>query len=63
VPPYRETRNYVKQIANITKTTTRPIEVRSGQIYKVTELVDGREIVRYTDRKPTTGEYQTVGGR
>jgi len=63
VPPYRETRNYVKQIASITQTATRPIEMRSGQIYKVTEIIDGREVVRYTDRKPTTGDYQTVGGR
>ena len=63
VPPYRETRNYVKQISKITETTTRPIEVRSSQIYKVTEIIDGKEVVRYTDRKPTTGEYQTVGSR
>src|SRR5262245_8822527 len=60
VPPYRETRNYVKQISRITQTTTlsnsdlgtRPVETRSNQIYKVTEIIDGREVVRYTDRKP-----------
>src|SRR5262249_7393267 len=63
VPPYRETRNYVKQISKITETTPRPIEVRSTQIYKVIEIVDGKEVVRYTDRKPTTGEYQTIGSR
>jgi len=61
VPPYRETKNYVKQITNITQTATRPIEMRSSQIYKVVEIVDGREVVRYTDRKPTTGDYQTIG--
>jgi soluble lytic murein transglycosylase-like protein len=63
VPPYRETRNYVKQISNITQTTTRPVEMRSNQIYKVTEIIDGREVVRYTDKKPTTGTYETVGAR
>jgi soluble lytic murein transglycosylase-like protein len=63
VPPYRETRNYVKQISNITQTATRPIEMRSAQIYKVTEIIDGKEVVRYTDRKPTVGGYQTVGTR
>jgi len=61
VPPYRETKNYVKQITNITQTAMRPIEMRSSQIYKVVEIVDGREVVRYTDRKPTTGDYQTIG--
>jgi soluble lytic murein transglycosylase-like protein len=63
VPPYRETKNYVKQISQITQTTTRPLEMRNNQIYKVTEIIDGREIVRYTDRKPTTGTYEPVGVR
>ena len=65
VPPYRETMNYVKQISRITPTTTlsngdlgtRPVEVRANQIYKVTEIIDGREVVRYTDRKPAAGTY------
>jgi soluble lytic murein transglycosylase-like protein len=63
VPPYRETRNYVKQISNITQTTTSPVETRSNQIYKVIEIIDGREVVRYTDQKPTSGDYQTIGPR
>jgi soluble lytic murein transglycosylase-like protein len=58
VPPYRETRNYVAQINQM---AARPIEVRSGRIYKVTEVVDGRTVVRYTDRKPATGSYEVVG--
>jgi soluble lytic murein transglycosylase-like protein len=64
VPPYRETRNYVAQINQI---AGRRVEVRktaSGTIYKVTETtVDGREIVRYTDRKPSDGDYAVVGSR
>ena len=63
VPPYRETRNYVAQIAQITQTTTRAIELRGNQIYKVTEVVDGKPVVRYTDRKPTVGAYETLGTR
>jgi soluble lytic murein transglycosylase-like protein len=58
VPPYRETRNYVAQINQM---SARPIEMRSGRIYKVTEMVDGRPVVRYTDRKPTTGSCEVVG--
>jgi soluble lytic murein transglycosylase-like protein len=67
VPPYRETRNYVariNQMAGAHTTDTRPIETRrSAQIYRVTETVDGREIVRYTDRKPSTGSYAVVAGQ
>jgi len=63
VPPYRETRHYVARINQMAG--TRPIEPqqRSAQIYRVTELVEGREIVRYTDRKPGAGNYAVVGER
>jgi soluble lytic murein transglycosylase-like protein len=58
VPPYRETRQYVAQINQM---AGRPLEMRSARIYKVTEIVDGQPVVRYTDRKPTTGSYEIVG--
>ncbi len=45
VPPYRETRDYVKKI---TKNST-PAKVPT-RIYKWVEVVDGREIIRYSDR-------------
>jgi soluble lytic murein transglycosylase-like protein len=63
VPPYRETRNYVAKITQITGANTRPIAMRNNQIYKVTEVVDGHEIVRYTDKKPTTGTFEPIGQR
>jgi len=61
VPPYRETRDYVARINQMAG--ARPIELRSNQIYKVVEIVDGREVVRYTDRKPPTGTYAVAGER
>ena len=62
VPPYRETRNYV---AHVNQLAGRPITVerRSGSIYKVTEYIDGRAVVRYTDKRPTTGGFEILGGR
>ena len=53
VPPYRETRNYVAQISKMVG-SSRHVEDRGHQIYKVTEIIDGREVVRYTDKKPTS---------
>ena len=44
VPPYRETRDYVKKIRN--DAGARPAPTR---VYRVVELKDGREIVRYTN--------------
>ena len=48
VPPYRETRNYVSKIRN--DAGARPAPTR---IYKVVELKDGREVIRYTNTPPT----------
>jgi soluble lytic murein transglycosylase-like protein len=59
VPPYRETQSYVAQI---NKMAARPIELRGTSIYKVTEITDdGRPLVRYTDKKPTTGSFELLG--
>ena len=59
VPPYRETRNYVAQINRVAG-VSQAQEVRGNRIYKVTEIIDGRTIVRYTDRHPTTGTFEVV---
>ena len=61
VPPYRETRDYVARINQMAG--SRPIEMRSNQIYKVVEILEGREVVRYTDRKPLNGTYAVAGER
>ena len=58
VPPYRETKNYVARIGDI---ALPPIERHDNRIYKVTEIVDGRQVVRYTDKRPATGPFTIVG--
>jgi soluble lytic murein transglycosylase-like protein len=60
VPPYRETRNYVAQINHM---AARPVAVRNKSIFKVTETIDGKEIVRYTDKQPATGTFEVLGSR
>ena len=61
IPPYRETRDYVKKVSATTAssvtTASRPV------VYRVTEIVDGEEVVRYTSRKPATGTYEVVRQR
>jgi soluble lytic murein transglycosylase-like protein len=57
VPPYKETRNYVEKIAGIRG------NVRHGPgaiTYKVTDVVDGRTVVTYTNIKPATGTFEVV---
>jgi hypothetical protein len=58
VPPYKETKNYVMRINGM---TARPIERRDANtIYKITEIVDGRPVVRYTDKRPASGTYEIL---
>jgi soluble lytic murein transglycosylase-like protein len=47
VPPYRETRNYVAQINQM---AGRSAQTGHTKIYRTTEIIDGREVVRYSDR-------------
>jgi len=49
IPPYRETRDYVTKVNEIAG--DRPPTGRT-KLYRTIEIVDGREIIKYTDRKP-----------
>jgi soluble lytic murein transglycosylase-like protein len=57
VPPYRETQQYVKRITGIRGTAR---YVPGARMYKVTQIVDGRAIVKYTNTRPETGDYVEV---
>ncbi len=47
VPPYQETRDYVKKITK--NSTSRPARPAT-RIYRWVEVVDGRSVTRYSDR-------------
>jgi soluble lytic murein transglycosylase-like protein len=51
VPPYRETQNYVARIQSTGTTTSAAPPTR---VYRTVEIVDGREVVRYSG-KPLAG--------
>ncbi len=50
VPPYRETRDYVKKITGVTGTPAPAPPANT--IYKWIETVDGRAVVRYSNKPP-----------
>lgn len=55
VPPYRETRDYVvkvNRIAGTTHATATPPAPKPLQLYRSVEVVDGHEVVKYSDKKP-----------
>jgi hypothetical protein len=52
VPPYRETRDYVSRVNNLASAAAASPARTSGRIFRVVEVIDGREVVKYTDRDP-----------
>jgi soluble lytic murein transglycosylase-like protein len=59
VPPYRETRDYVRRIGLKAGTGTAPA-VTKRTIYKSIEIVAGRAIPRYSNEPPTSGSFEIV---
>lgn len=59
VPPFRETQNYVQRIVNIRGATP---GAPGRRIYKSVDLVDGQPIVRYSNTRPASGNYEEVSG-
>ena len=55
VPPFKETRNYVKKITGAAPPA--PVNV----VYKWIELVNGKPVIKLSNKPPATGSYQIVG--
>ncbi len=49
IPPYRETKNYVARITGRATTTT---PRGATKIYRTVEIIDGREVVKYSNIRP-----------
>lgn len=63
IPPYRETRDYVKKVGSAASKPPRAAQRAPTKrlIYKSIDIVDGRPIVRYSTEKPLSGAYEIVG--
>ena len=60
VPPYRETRDYIRRVRTVTLgTTTRS----KTPIYRSLDIVNGRPIPRYSNVTPLAGEPPTTAGQ
>jgi soluble lytic murein transglycosylase-like protein len=63
VPPYRETKDYVRKVGSAADGTMRG--PRRGDpkniIYKIVDIVDGEPVVRYTSERPASGAFEIVG--
>ena len=59
VPPFKETKNYVKKITG----TKVAAPVPQNIIYKWFELVNGQPKLRFSNKPPAQGSYEIVGRR
>lgn len=59
VPPYRETRDYVRKVRTQTSLGTAGAPPRK-LFYKTVEVIDGRDVVRVSDTPPASGPYQII---
>ena len=64
VPPYRETRDYVKKVGSVAGAEPPPTRSSSAGgklvLYKSIEIVDGQPIPRYTTERPASGAYEII---
>jgi soluble lytic murein transglycosylase-like protein len=58
VPPFRETRQYVRKIRKAAGAADRA--PGHHVIYKTVEIVDGRPVPHYSDKPPASGPYEIV---
>lgn len=63
VPPYRETREYVRKVGARASTTEPASAVRNparAVIYKTIEIVGDRAIPRYSSERPASGTFEII---
>jgi soluble lytic murein transglycosylase-like protein len=66
VPPYRETKDYVRKVGSAADGALLTPAARLAPkqvIYKIVDIVNGEPVVRYTTERPTSGVFEIVGQR
>lgn len=61
IPPYRETRDYVRKVGTAAgQTHVSPLASAKVVVYKTIEILDGRAIPRYSTQQPAAGDYEII---
>jgi soluble lytic murein transglycosylase-like protein len=60
VPPYRETRDYVKRVGSAAGVQQASLSAQARRVvYKTVDIIDGKPIPRYTTERPT-GSFEIL---
>ena len=61
VPPYQETKDYVRKVGSAAEATPASGPARAKRvIYKTIEIIGGEPVARYSSERPVSGSYQIV---
>ena len=61
VPPFRETRDYVRKVGAKAGAGAPPVErVPAGLIYKTIKLIGDRAVPHYSSERPTSGTFEII---
>ena len=62
IPPYQETRDYVRKVGSFASLETAPPEPPPGKrvIYKRVELINGQPVAHYFSDRPSSGTYEIL---
>lgn len=60
VPPYRETRDYVKKVGSVSGASDTGDRGPRLTMYKSIEVIGDRAVPRYSTRRPTSGSFEIV---
>jgi soluble lytic murein transglycosylase-like protein len=60
IPPYRETRNYVKNVGAKAGSSAAPAKPPAPVIYRTVEIRDGRAVPRYSSTPPSSGPFERI---
>jgi soluble lytic murein transglycosylase-like protein len=58
IPPYRETRDYVRKVGS--KSGNTAYTTRKLRIYKTIEIANGRVVPRYSSEQPSSGTFEII---
>ena len=59
MPPYRETRDYVRKVG-LKAGASDGSAAAKFRIYKTIEIIDGRAVPRYSTQRPAAGTFEIV---
>jgi soluble lytic murein transglycosylase-like protein len=60
VPPFQETRNYVRRVGTFAEVTDADPAAGKRVLYKTVEIIGGRPVPRFSTERPASGPFEII---